>query len=151
MARKELFPLVQKGVLSGVLALDATGGLRLLTREAALEGFPSAVQAGPFIIDPGGAVGVRAMAARAKRSLIALDARGRVMLLVTGSLTLHHVAMLLHDHAPALGLEQVERALNLDGGPSTGLSVALDDPTWSMAERGPVRNVLVIAAPVPVP
>ena len=149
MAGKEFSPLSQKGVLSGVLALDAVGGLRLLTREASLEGYPSAVQAGPFIIDPGGAVGVRAMAARAKRSLIALDARGRVMLLVTGSLTLHHVAMLLHDHAPALGLEQVERALNLDGGPSTGLSVALDDPTWSMAERGPVRNVLVIAAPAP--
>jgi hypothetical protein len=131
--------------------LDATGKLHVLTREASLDGYPSAIQAGPFVIDPGGAVGVRAGTARAKRSLIALDASGRVMLLVTGSLTLHHVAVLLHDHAPALGFGQVERALNLDGGPSTGLSVALDDPTWSMAERGPVRNVLVIAAPIPVP
>jgi Phosphodiester glycosidase len=149
MAGKEITPLVQKGVLSGILAVDGSGGLRLLTREAALEGYLSAVQAGPFVIDPGGEVGVRAGTARANRSLIALDARGRVLLLVTGSLTLHHVAILLHEHAPALGLEQVERALNLDGGPSTGLSLALDDPTWSMAERGPVRNVLVIAAPVP--
>ena len=150
IAEKELTPLAQKGVLSGILALDATGGLRLLTREASLEGYPSAVQAGPFVIDPGGEVGVRAGTARANRSLIALDARGRVLLLVTGALTLHHVAILLHDHAPALGLEQVERALNLDGGPSAGLSVALDDPTWSMVERGPVRNVLMIA-PIPVP
>lgn len=144
IAGKTLQPLSTEGVLSGIVALDALGRIRLLPRDAALEGVHTAIQAGPFIIDPGGVVGVRPKPAAANRSLIATDDHGRVLLLATGALTLHQVAGLLHDHPQALGLERVERALNLDGGPSTGLSLALDDPAWSVAERGPVRNVLVV-------
>ena len=137
-------PLAQEGVLSGVIALDDVGGLRLLTRTASLDGVRQAIQAGPFLIDPGGAVGVNPQRAVAPRTVIALDDHGRLLLLATAALTLHQVATLLHDQAQVLGSERIERALNLDGGPSTGLSLALDDPRWSVAERGPVRNVLVI-------
>jgi len=34
--------------------------------------------------------------------------------------------------------------MSRDGGPSTGLSLTLQDPMWSVSERGPVRNVLVV-------
>lgn len=145
MDGREVQPLSQEGVLSGIVALDEAGVLRLLPRDTSLDGVHTAIQAGPFIIDPGGAIGVRPRAFAANRSLIASDDHGRLLLLATGALTLHHLATLLHDHPQAFGMERVERALNLDGGPSTGLSLALDEPVWSMAERGPVRNVLVVA------
>ena len=141
---REVQPLAAKGVLSGIVAMDAVGVLRLLPRDAALDGVHSAIQAGPFIIDPGGAVGVRPHAAAANRSVLASDDHGRLLLLATGALTLHQLATVLHDHPQAFGMERIERALNLDGGPSTGLSLALDDPRWSVNERGPVRNVLVV-------
>jgi uncharacterized protein YigE (DUF2233 family) len=141
---RQVRPLGQEGVLSGVVALDAEGQLQLMPRESALDGVQNAVQAGPFLIDPGGAVGVNVRAAVAPRTVVALDDHGRLLLLATGPLTLHQVATLLHDHPQALGMERVERALNLDGGPSTGLSVVLEDPRWSVVERGPVRNVLVL-------
>jgi uncharacterized protein YigE (DUF2233 family) len=141
-------PLALQGVLSGIAAIDARGALHLLPRQARLEGMYSAIQAGPFLIDPGGTIGVRARPARARRTVIAQDPAGVTMLLVTGDLTLHEVAALLHAHAPVLGLARVERALNLDGGPSTGLAVAVDGG-WSFPERGPVRNVLVVSPAVP--
>lgn len=145
MDGREVQPLSQEGVLSGIVALDATGILRLLPRDASLDGVHAAIQAGPFLIDPDGAIGVRPRAVAANRSLLASDDHGRLLLLATGALTLHDLATLLHDHPQAFGMERIERALNLDGGPSTGLSLALDDPAWSMAELGPVRNVLVVA------
>lgn len=142
---RESSPRAAEGVLSGIVALDAAGVLRLLPRDAALEGVHSAIQAGPFLIDPGGEVGVRPRPAAANRSVLASDDHGRLLLLATGALTLHQVAVLLHDHPQAFGMERIERALNLDGGPSTGLSLAVEDPAWSMSERGPVRNVLLVA------
>jgi len=141
---RDVQPRAAEGVLSGIVAIDGAGVLRLLPRDAALEGVHSAIQAGPFLIDPGGAVGVNHRAASANRSLIASDDHGRLLLLVTGALTLHQIATLLHDHPQAVGMERIERALNLDGGPSTGLSLTLQDPMWSVSERGPVRNVLVV-------
>lgn len=140
-----LQPLAPEGVLSGIVALDPAGVLRLLPRDASLDGVHTAIQAGPFLLDPGGAIGVRPRAAAANRSLLASDDHGRLLLLATGALTLHHLATLLHDHPQAFGMERIERALNLDGGPSTGVSLVLDDPAWSLPERGPVRNVLVVA------
>jgi uncharacterized protein YigE (DUF2233 family) len=143
IAGRELSPLSPQGVLSGVVGIAADGGVRLLARDAVLTDLPTAFQAGPYVIDPGGALGVRAHPARANRSVIACDDHGGILLLATGPLTLFQLATLLHDHAPALGLGRIERALNLDGGPSTGLSTVLDGAEWSLAERGPVRNVLV--------
>ncbi len=140
----EVQPRAAEGVLSGIVAIDAVGVLRLLPRDAALDGVHSAIQAGPFIIDPGGAIGVNPRAAAANRSLLASDDHGRLLLLATGALTLHQLATVLHDHPQAFGMERIERALNLDGGPSTGLSLALEDPRWSVNERGPVRNVLAV-------
>ncbi len=145
IAGAELTPLSGQEVLSGVVAITATGAVQLLDRDSVLGGIPTAVQAGPFVIDPGGGLGVRPQRARANRSLIARDDHGRILLLVTGALTLHQVGTILHDHAEVFGMERIECALNLDGGPSTGLSVALDDPAWSFNERGPVRNVLVFS------
>jgi uncharacterized protein YigE (DUF2233 family) len=145
---KDLNPLAAEGVLSGIVALDEMGRLRLLPRDGALDGVRSAIQAGPFLIDPGGALGVNPRPAAARRSVIAMDDHGRVLLLATGPLTLHQVASLLHDQSRVFGMERIERALNLDGGPSTGLSLALspavEDAAWSVSERGPVRNVLVV-------
>jgi hypothetical protein len=141
-------PRSSAGVLSGVVAIDGAGHLALLPREAELADAVAAFQAGPFVIDPGGVVGVGDRPASARRSLLAMDDHGRLLLLVTGALTLHQVAMLLHDQPQAFGMERVERALNLDGGPSAGLSLALDDPAWSSGERGPVRNILVFT-PIP--
>lgn len=146
MDGRQVQPLAPEGVLSGIVALDAAGGLRLLPRGAELDGVHAAFQAGPFLIDPGGGLGVRPRAASADRSVLAQDDHGRVLLLATGPLTLHHLATLLHEDAQIFGMERIERALNLDGGPSTGLSLALDDAEWSVRERGPVRNVLVVSA-----
>jgi uncharacterized protein YigE (DUF2233 family) len=143
---RALRPLSDDGVLSGIVAITQEGALRLLARGDGVERLPTAFQAGPYLIDPGGAVGVRPSPASARRTLIAVDDHGRVLLLASaGALPLHRLATLLHDHPVLFGLERVERALNLDGGPSTGLSLAFAEPEWSVVERGPVRNVVVVS------
>ncbi len=120
--------------LSGFIALNRHGTLSLHTRLPDAQTYPSVLQSGPHVIDPGGTIGIRRAKGRhAARTLVGRKHNGDMFVLVTSPIDLYDLAHLVKNHMP-----DVERLLNLDGGPSTALrcgEVAIDNLT-------PVRNYL---------
>lgn len=99
----------------------------------------SALQLWPFLIEPGGADGIRRDdGKRARRSAIGLDGAGRGLLVgVTGDgITLFQLMTLLRELGAVV-------ALNLDGGPSTGFAVR-GAPDWREPSETIVANALVL-------
>lgn len=111
----------------GMLAITGRGAeLRWLVVEPydPNERLQAALQSFPMLVKPGGAPGFgpeREDHARARRTVIAQDRDGRILFIVTpqGYFTLHQLSAYLT--ASDLNLDI---AINLDGGGSTGLLVA---------------------------
>lgn len=117
----------------GMLAAHTDGSveLRPLREHAYIPGedLSYATQSAPMLLFPGGIpADFRDDGALARRSVVAIDQAGRVVLLIslTSTLSLRTLA----DWLATSDLE-LDRALNLDGGPSTGLIIASD----SLPER----------------
>lgn len=141
----EVSPLSPKAVLSAIIGADADGVPALRPRDEGSAGLHWAVQAGPFLIDPGGALGVNPRPALARRAVLALADDGSLVALASaGPLTLHEMARLLIDHPAVLGVARIERAINCDGGPSAGLALGAPATAWSLAEPEKVRTVILL-------
>lgn len=120
---------------SGFVAIDNEGRLSLHTRNDALDGFPTVLQVGPYVIDPGGTVGIRTRSEeKAARTLIGMTREQELVIAVTGPISLYDLAQGFKKHMPSL-----ERLLNLDGGPST----ALKTQNQEVLNAWPVRNYIV--------
>lgn len=129
---RQLHPFVREagGAGSGVV-LETEAGVEMLERDEVkardLGAARWAIQAGPRIIERGGVPGIRADdRVRAHRSFLGKDHRGRLVLGVVlgpsgfgSGPSLHELQQLLLDEA--LMEHRLDFALNLDGGPSTGL------------------------------
>lgn len=103
-----------------------------------------ALQSFPMLIFPGGQVApLEEDGARARRSAVALDRSGRLLVIVcpTSSLTLRGLA----DWLAQSDLE-IERALNLDGGASTGLFLAAGDASAQIDSFDRLPIVLLVEA-----
>lgn len=111
---------------TGVLCV-VEDGLRLVPK-ATVEpsDCTSALQAGPFIVDPGGKIGISPTEPRRlapfRRSFICIQETGAVILAVTTEVHLRYLAEMLVDPDDELGF-QCERALNLSGDIESGLLV----------------------------
>ena len=111
----------------GMLAIDRSGAeLRWLVQKPynSHERLQAALQAFPMLVKPGGELGFPATRdnhASARRTVIAQDKEGRILLLVApqGYFTLHQLSAYLTESDLNLDI-----ALNLDGGGSTGILVA---------------------------
>ena len=156
---KTLNRLVKKGGAagSGVFVLEDGGASLFRRSEASKRTFESAqiaVQAGPRVIEPGGKAGIRSDdGIRANRTIVGVDRRGRVAIAcIVGpsgpksGLSLFEVqslftsALTKTDHADLA----LDAALNLDGGPSTGLHVRHDDHGVDAPEASPVYSAIAI-------
>lgn len=139
---KEITPPSGKKILSGLLSIPKgkkIPRLDLFSNRPA-EVF-SAIQTGPFLIDPGGKMGIRQKdGPLAPRTVIAQTAKSLVII-TTSPITLYDLA----DQLTTLYVadEKIDRALNLDGGPSTGIFLQSGDYTIDEPEHWPVRNILV--------
>lgn len=145
---KLISPFISEGggAGSGVFVLDDGKASLVLREKAKKEHFERAelaLQAGPRIIEPDGSMGIRADdGARANRTVIGADRGGRVVVLVavgpngwsTGPTLFELQKLISRD----LGLAF---ALNLDGGPSTGLFVR-GDKHVAIAEAAPILSAL---------
>jgi Phosphodiester glycosidase len=99
----------------------------------------SALQLWPFLIEPGGADGIRRDdGKRARRSALALDDAGRGMLLsvVGDGISLFELMGLCRKLGAVV-------ALNLDGGPSTGFAL-LSSASWRESAQTSVANALIL-------
>ena len=112
---------------AGMLAIDAGWAeLRWLAQDPydPAEPLQAALQSFPLLIRPGGELGFPAESednVQARRTVIAQDREGRILFIVAprGHFTLHQLSLYLR--ASDLNLDI---ALNLDGGPSSGIWVS---------------------------
>jgi hypothetical protein len=139
---------------SGVLAI-AQRRARLLRRGARLPAETDfAVQCGPRLIEPDGSVGIlRDDGQRAARTAACIRDGGRELDLIVvtgrgqlGGPGLLQLARWLSEPLAPGEPSGCEAALNLDGGPSTGILVA-GVPALFRAPLGPVPFALVVARP----
>ncbi|HEV2643149.1 MAG TPA: phosphodiester glycosidase family protein [Candidatus Elarobacter sp.] len=84
-----------------------------------------AIQAGPFVVDPGGAFGIRSDDHEHDRRAIVFLAGDQIGVALTSSCTLYELAEGLTRSPAAFGVDRVERALNLSGSRSAGIAVRL--------------------------
>ena len=129
----------------GMLAIDREGAeIRWLVDQPydAAEPLQAALQAFPILVKPGGELGFgaeRENYAKARRTVIGQDRAGRILLIVTpqGYFTLHQLSVYLTESDLDL-----EVALNLDGGGSTGILVA--DPRDIIPSRVLLPFVILV-------
>ncbi len=109
-------------------------------------GFRSALQTGPLVVDPGGRNGIRQNNYdRQNRSVVCLTADPRpVIIQVSGGLSLYEVGELLSTGEAEGGLG-CERAINLDGGPSSQVSVDIEGFSLEVPGLWKISSTLVLA------
>ena len=130
----------------GMFAVDPAGNvsLRYLGEQAydPSEVLSEALQGWPMLVRPGGSVAYTFEdEARDRRSVLALDRSGRVLLIAveTSVLTLRELAEWL-----AASDLDLHAALNLDGGSSTGLALAPGSALGAAPSILPVPIVLMV-------
>jgi hypothetical protein len=117
---------------SGMLAIDQDGAIHLLWRTNDVSGYHSVLQAGPYVIDPGGAIGIKSRSGPiGQRTLVGFTHKRELVIMVTESIHLYDLAYAVKRQMP-----QIERLLNLDGGPSSGFKCE----TLEILNEWPVRN-----------
>jgi hypothetical protein len=127
----------------GMLTITADGpALRWLPQQPydLAEGLLAGLQSFPMLVTPGGQIGYPDEDGdRARRTVIAQDTDGRMLfiLAINGSFTLHQMSRFL-----AQSDMNIDRALNLDGGTSTGL--LLSDPAEGIAAFALLPVVIVV-------
>lgn len=104
-----------------------------------------ALQAGPFIVDPGGTAGIRRDSGERARRSIVIESDHAIAVAVTSACGLYDLMNALLLEPQAFGVDRVDRALNLDGGPSSGLAVRLPSgKVEQVPERTRIRTVLTV-------
>jgi hypothetical protein len=101
----------------------------------------------PVLVKPGGAMGFPADAddgMSARRTIVAQDFEGRILFIAAprGHLSLHEMAVFLAESDL-----DIDVALNLDGGPSTGLWLATEANPVGIDSRAAVPSVISVTTP----
>ncbi len=136
-ARAEFSGIVGRTVDDTPVILPAAGVSAATLKDA--------IQAGPFIVDPGGVFGIRSDNRQHDRRAIVFLAGDSIGVALTSSCTLYELAEGLTRSPAAFGVERVERALNLSGGRSAGIAVRLPNGrVEGDPERIRIRTVLTI-------
>jgi len=131
----------------GMLAINKSRAeLRWLAQKAydAYEPLQAALQSFPILVEPGGKLGFgaeRENNVSARRTVIGQDADGRILFIVApqGYFTLHQLSAYLTDSDLNLDI-----AVNLDGGGSTGILVA--NPREFIPPTRPLPFVILVYA-----
>lgn len=131
----------------GMLAItERWADLRWLAHEPYLPGEPiqAGLQSFPVLVKPGGELGFPAESednVRARRTVIAQDRDGRILFLIAprGHFTLHRLSLYLTESDLNLDI-----AINLDGGPSSGILLA--EPREVIPSQSLLPVVIVVYA-----
>ena len=104
-----------------------------------------AMQAGPFVVDPGGIPGIRRDDRSRQRRSVVIESDDAIAVAVTSDCGLYDLMNALLLTPQAFGVGRVDRALNLSGGPSSGLAVRLPSGgVESVPETVRIRSVLTV-------
>ncbi|RTZ67479.1 MAG: hypothetical protein DSZ29_00670 [Aquificaceae bacterium] len=125
--------------LSGFIGIKKTGEIALLSKsdlkQQTSKSYSTLMQSGPYIIDPNGLLGIHHNNhKRYQRTVIASTRSGDILLISTAPISLYNLAHALKKEFP-----DIERALNLDGGPSSALMTS----EMTLINRMPVRSYIM--------
>ena len=136
----------KQSALSGIFAIDEGGGVQLIPRDSYHpdDSIKNAIQAGPFIVDPGGKAGIKSDdLKKAKRTAIGQTLSGEFVFISTTPCTLYELSKILTQHPDKLGVKGFDRVLNLDGGPSTGLYLQSHEEHQVVPETAVPNTILM--------
>jgi len=142
----ELSPASDQAALSGFVSISESGQVRLSPSSDGMPAGQTILQSGPFLIDPGGTMGIRSDdGRRQRRSVIALggEAGDTLVLILADAVSLYTLARLMFDHPSWFGVSSIDSALNLDGGPSSTLYIDVVPGQEVVPAHGPVQNFIV--------
>jgi uncharacterized protein YigE (DUF2233 family) len=109
--------------------MDDAGNLSIHFKTVDPDNYTSVFQAGPMLVDPGGKPGIeRDDGNVADRSAIVQLENGSFTLLYHAKTTLYALSQFIRSTYP-----DVERAINLDGGPEAGIATMI--PTLQIHEN----------------
>ncbi|NLE43453.1 MAG: phosphodiester glycosidase family protein [Chloroflexi bacterium] len=137
------------GDFAGMFSVDASGSVSIRWLQerpySPLEPLQHALQSFPVLVKPGGVMGFPADAddgRPARRSVVAQDTRGHILIIVApdGTLSLHHTARFLAESDLEINV-----ALNLDGGTSTGLWFSVGTTALRIDSLVPVPSIIVVS------
>ena len=138
-------PLRRAPLITGVLLASSRGVQIFRAREfSPRQKLTTAIQCGPMLVDSSQPVRGLNDSARARRTFAATGAKERVLLGVSSELSLAQLASMLAT-TPIAPDSKVQRALNLDGGSSTGFWFARENGSpFSVSEEKSVRDFVAI-------
>lgn len=145
---KQVSPIAnssRKGLTSGVI-WSGTGGIHIVRREnfKSSPGVKQAIQTGPMLISNGATVSGLSKERPRPRSFVLTDWKGNWMIGTSSSVTLNDLSQIL-DSPKVFTDMTVNRAINLDGGRSTGFYLKQDNGKVTYyQEWAHVRNFLGI-------
>jgi exopolysaccharide biosynthesis protein len=141
---RTIAPLRRARLLTGVLTASSRGVQIMRTREfSRQEKFNAAVQCGPFLIDLGRPVRGLEETHQARRTFAAVAKPDRVALGFCSETSLAELANILASAQLADDFK-ISRALNLDGGSSSGFWFAREGDAFSVPEQKTVRDFVAI-------
>ena len=141
---RTIAPLRKAKLLSGVVS--AAGGRVQIQRpgEFSMKAKPSAArQCGPFLLERGRAIVGLNETRSARRTFVATSGSDRAAIGYSSHVTLAQLGAVLATSGVA-GDFKPQRALNLDGGSSSGFWFAGDDGAFTIREQKTVRDYLGI-------
>jgi hypothetical protein len=140
-------PLQRARLITGVLVASSRGVQIVRSREFSRRtGVTAAVQCGPFLVNRGQSIGGLNNARPARRTFAATITGNRALIGVCSVVSLAELSKILATTSFADDL-RIERALNLDGGSSTGFWFARENgSSFSIPEQKPVRDFVGVVA-----
>jgi hypothetical protein len=134
-------PLQRARLITGVLVASSRGVQIVRSREfSQRRGVAAAIQCGPFLVDRGQSIGGLNNSRLARRTFAATTTGDRALVGVCSGVSLAELSKILATTSFAGDL-RIERALNLDGGSSTGFWFARENSSaFSISEQKPVRD-----------
>jgi hypothetical protein len=140
-------PLQRARLITGVLVASSRGVQIVRSREFSQHrGVAAAIQCGPFLVDRGQPIGGLNDSHLARRTFAATTTGDRALVGVCSAVSLAELSKILATTSFAEDL-RIERALNLDGGSSTGFWFARENSSaFSISEQKPVRDFVGVVA-----
>jgi exopolysaccharide biosynthesis protein len=138
-------PLQRARLITGVLVASSRGVQIVRAREfSRRSGATTAIQCGPFLVDRSQPIGGLNDSRPARRTFAATTNSVRALVGVCSDVSLAELSKILATASFAEDL-RIERALNLDGGSSTGFWFARENGSaFSIPEQKPVRDFVGI-------
>jgi uncharacterized protein YigE (DUF2233 family) len=140
-----LLPIKRAPLITGVLVASSRGVQIVRSREFSRRaGVTAAIQCGPFLVDRSQPIGGLNNSRLARRTFAATTTGDRALVGVCSGVSLVELSKILATTSFAEDL-RIERAMNLDGGSSTGFWFARENGSeFSIPEQKPVRDFVGI-------